>query len=525
MGGINLAREKRNKSNLTAYLFLSICLMLFLLSSCVFVNLIQGDFEISIYVAEYNSGPAVDGASVQLIKDGAVVSTKFTESGNVRFTVKGNSGSFIIKITKNGHATTTIKIVNVHSDLSISTTLRKAKFLPSGELENDINISFDIYTSESKITKVLPDENGIFSFFAKSSIYILARSTVSNIPISHMYAKIGNVPGSEYLTSPRLYSESNILEGNLYLTTFSGKNYLFIDAYDSNDNRYEVVVPVIINNITDLKIVPYLVETPDTSVYAYHLNASVNYYSAENEAYTLSTKRKNGTNLYVKLLWKRWNESTQKTKTNEPDGYVIYKSYNGKDYYKLAFVDYTKNYYYDTYNNRPNERVWYAISSKYASFEGPKTILGSVVPLPMVYITDVSPMDGATNVSLTPTFSWKIDGIDQYEDKVKYAYDIWIYDFTVNSKRYYYPLIYSPYFISESPNVSIPMSAYDWHDLPDKRLQAGKPYEWGPELIAAMWEDKANKSLSLSINCDYNFRLSPVVIEPEKYYLLVTGNE
>ncbi|QAV33028.1 hypothetical protein CBS1_04295 [Fervidobacterium changbaicum] len=515
-------------TNYSSYVLLTVVLPLSLLSlsSCVFLNAGRpnaNDVQISLFVSEYNSGPSVEDAIVEVIKNGSVIDKKKTNSGLARFEVPRYSGPYLIRISKDGYATTTIKVLNIHSPLVLNTTLRRPKFLVGEQNTNEIDISFDIYTSDRKLSKLLPDENGVYSIFGLPKLYISAQSTVSRLPIAFMYAKLGNPPGAEYLSSPRLFAESDVLEGYLELTPFSGKTYLFIDAYDVNDNRYEIVVPLNIIKSTDLKIVPYIVEAQQPSVYAYHLNTTVKYYSTEiGESYDSKEKL---TNLYVKLVWKKWSDSTQRSRTNEPDGYVIYKSYDGQKYERLSVVGSKQNAYYDTYNNLPDVRVWYSISAKYGDLEGPKTFLGSVVPLPMVYITDVSPTDGATNVSLTPTFSWKMAGVDKYVGKVKYLYDIWLYDLTVNSGQFHYPLIEDTYFVSESSHVSIALSSYSWYKLPDGKLQSGKPYEWAPELIAAMWEDRENNSVSLSVNCDYNFKVAPMVIAPEKYYLFVTGSE
>lgn len=504
--------------------FLSVILLLsLLLSSCIITKPDTESVEIALYVSEYNSGPAVDGATVELLRDGHVVDTKQTIDGKVRFDVKLYSGPFLVKISKSGHAKTIIKILNIHSPLVLNTTLRRTKLLSSEQNQNEMDLSFDIYTSKNKISKLLSDDNSIYNILGLSYIYISAKSTTSNFPVSFMYAKLGTPPGAEYLTSPRLFAESNILEGELDLRPFSGKLYLFIDAYDVNDNRYEVVVPLTVTKFTNLKINPYVVEANQPAVYAYNLNTTIKYYSAQDSS--MPNQSKSPTNLYVKLSWKRWSESSQRNKTDEPDGYVIYKSYDGKEYQKLTVVSSRQNTYYDTSDIRPGSRVWYAISSKYGGMEGPKVFLGSVEPLPMVEITDVSPPDGATDVSLSPTFSWKISGVERYEGKIKYLYDIWIYDLTVNSGVFHYPLIDIPYFTSDSSIVTINMSSYVWKDLPDGKLQPGKPYEWAPELIAVMWDDNENNSLSLSVNCDYNFRISPVVIAPEKYYLFVTSDE
>ena len=525
-GVVRMVEGIRMRKLISKFYILAFLLIMFSVNSCVLIISTQDGIEVSLYVAEYNSGPAIDGANVELIKNSAVLDKVTTENGKAKFTLKKYSGSYILKITKEGYAVTTIEILNVHAPLTINTTLRKTKFVSAENSINQMSISFDIYTSESKISKILPNSHGVYNLFGLNSLFLIAYSKSTQVPISHMYAKVGSAPGSEYLSSPRLYAESERLEGIINITPFSGRIYLFIDVYDLNDNRYEIVVPLSITKLSTLKFIPYVVEVPQPALYAFNLNMDIKYYSFEDKPEKVPVK----TNLYTKITWRKWSESTQRASTNEPDGYVIYKSYDGENYQRLAYVDYTKNYYYDTFNNRPDVRVWYAISAKYASFEGPKTFIGSVVPLPMVYITDVSPVDGATNVSLTPTFSWKITGVERYAGKVKYLYDIWIYDLTVNSRNYYYPEYNSDkaYFTSDSSTISISISNYNWRNLPDGKLQAVKPYEWGPELIAVLWEDwedSENNSISLSVNCDYNLRVSPVVIEPERYYLFVTGAE
>ncbi|MGQ9856994.1 MAG: hypothetical protein ACUVQF_09685 [Fervidobacterium sp.] len=508
------------KITLLRYLIIGVLSIsiIFFLSSCSILPLktSKTDFTVNIYVAEYNSGPAVDGATVTLLKHGQVLEEKITQSdGTISFVLKGYSGPYDICIRKDGFANTDIKLLNVHSDITLNTTLRRPKF--SAAVDNDISINFKIYESNKMFVRYNPNSSSVYELLNLNMIYIDAQANASKLGISHMYAKLGTSPGAEYLTSPRLYSESDRLSGEISLEAHSGKTYLFLDAYDLNDNRFELIIPVEIRRFTELSTSYYKVEYPSPAIYSYHLNTSTKYYTLSSE--------KQRTNLYNVIRWYTFSESSQRFVAKEPVGYNIYKSYDGIKFSKIATLPSDAKSYIDTYNNQVGKRVWYAISANYLGIEGPRVILGSVEPLPMVSISGVEPTDGASEVSTKPVFKWKFVGLESYEGKVKYLYDIWIYDLTVNSRTYHYPLIEEPFFETDDANVEIRFSDYSWYNLPGNELQVGKPYEWGPELIAAKWEDSENNSLALSVNCDYNFKVSPVVIEPEKYYLFITGDK
>ncbi|MEN3041932.1 MAG: hypothetical protein ABDH59_01290, partial [Fervidobacterium sp.] len=357
----------------------------------------------------------------------------------------------------------------------------------------------------------------VYRIVQKGRIYIEAWAKSDNVKISHMYAKLGNPPGAEALTSPRLYNAGDKLNGTIDTSAFSGKAYLFIDAYDENDNRYEIIVPLYFIGLVDLRITPYYVEYSKPAIYAYNINSQVKYY---NNASKYS-------NSYVVIKWKRWEESSQRSRADKPIGYAVYRSFDGKKFSKIATVSNNTNTFIDcsgeiTYG----KRVWYAVSSVYGFFEASKTTLGSVIVLPLFGISNVQPADNSVDVSTTPVFSWNFVGLEEYDGLVTYWYDIWLYDMNVN-KKYHYPVNSEGQIIfkSKDKNVQIEFSDYSWYNLPDRKLQANKPYEWGPELIAAIWEDETNNSVSTCIVCDYNGVISVSIIPPEKYYLFVTKGE
>lgn len=489
---------------------IAILILMLLVNSCVIVNNQEFGY-VKLVITEYNSGPLVQDATVTLYTQDGKITKISDENGTAIFESLKLNRPYKIEIEKENHARTVIDILSLHTSLNLNTTLRKSKF--DNSAKSNMEISFKLFDSELKTSEYKPDKNGVYTINRSLSLYIEAQAKSDNVPITFIYAKIGNPPGAEALASPRLYASGNNLKGTVDTASFSGKTYLFLDCYDENDNRYELVVPLYFVSFINFKISPYYVEGKNPSIYAYNINTQIKYY-------TLSSKFSNA---YVIISWKKWEDSSQTLRTDKPTGYAVYRSYDGKKYNKIAIVGNDTDSFIDSSGeNIPGKRIWYAVSSVHGAIEGPKRVLGSVVILPLFSISDVQPSDNATNVSLTPTFSWRFVGLEDYD--VTYWYEIWLYDMTVN-RKYHYPVNSEGAIIfkSEDRDVKIDFKDYNWYGLTDNKLQANKPYEWAPELVAAEWRDEENNSLSLSIVSDYNGVISPMAVEPEKYYLFVTG--
>ncbi|MGC8955313.1 MAG: hypothetical protein ACP5JS_04345 [Fervidobacterium sp.] len=503
--------------------FLLLLLLLSVLSSCGLF--IVKPIYIKLIITEYNSGPVVTNADVLLFENGEMITNaKSNSQGVVTFNNLQVNNAYKIIIRKEGHSFTIIDITNLQSPLELNTTLRKAKFLAS--VENNISIDFELYDSYEKNTKFSLNKSGIYEIPYNDILYIEATATYSTLPISTFYAKLGNVPGSQALTMPRLYSPANTLNGELQIPLESGLTYLFFDCYDENDNRYEKIIPLKVETYLNIGTKKYIVEPQKPGVLAYHLNTSIEYYRASEKILEESDEKTVGkTNKYIIVRWKKWENSGQRKVTDKPTAYRIYRSYDGKHFSKIATVPNNYDYFIDTSaQNLIGRRVWYAVNSVYGSIETQKVDIGSTLILPLVSIEDIEPSDGAMSVSTRPVFSWKFTGLEEYEN-IEYWYEIWIYDLTIND-MYYYPLDEfggRKIFKSKDPNVSIRFEDFQWNGLPHNQLQSNKPYEWAPELAAGVYVDIKNNSVSLSILSDYNFVLAPVMFPPEKYYLFITG--
>lgn len=542
----NILKIKKSIKRLMARLLAGILAACLLInsSSCILIPKpkLKSDYGyIKLIVSEYNSGPGVEGATVTLTNINSNLTNNFDKFAEIKKLTDENgivifdkillNKPYRIEIEKSGYSKTVIDVLSLHSSVDLSTTLRKPRFLASQTAEeigaNEMSIKYAIYDSPQKSKKISPDSSGIYKFIENKTIYIEAVATSTNIPIAFMYAKIANPPGAEFLTSPRLYSKGNSLEGVIDSSYVSGRAYLFIDSYDENDNRYEIMIPVYFStsNVT-LGASTYLVQKKKPALLAYHINTNIKYYSQDSfKVVNETTHRRTHTNAYIILRWKKWEESDQRFTTERPIGYALYRSYNGKNFQKIAVVSSDKDSYIDSSSeNGLGRRIWYAISSIYPLYESPTKLLGSVVIMPMLSVKLLTPADGATNVQITPTFRWEFEGLKDYEEVVTYLYDIWIYDMSVN-RNYHYPAILNSekYFKTKNREITLNFSDYIWTNLTDNKLQKNKPYEWSLELVAAEWVDEKNNSYSISILSDYNGKISLVAIPPQKYNLFITG--
>ncbi len=495
-------------------------------------NIYVFEHTFQINVSEHNSGSSIEGAQVAAYdRNGNLVETKPTDSSGKVYFDQQTYSKFIL--TKTGHAITTIELAGNTGPLSIDATLRPYVFTQPAT--NDITLQIELSDEDGKVLE--STEDGTYSLFDDQEITVAATAASIAFPISHMYLKVDSVPGAEYLSSPRYYEEGNHIQGQIQLSGFSGPTILYVDAYDNNDNRYLCVIPLFVQNSKQNASKPYIVEKDTDSKYSVRsctVNMDTEYYSYSSYLSTSNVTptplgAPKGMNLYVELYWKAWENSTQKKYTNPPSSYRIYRSFDGINYYHVSTVPPGLSIYRDSSSQLEcGKRVWYAVSSVYSFGESPKTVLGSVVPLPMVYITAVNPCDNATNVSTAPTFSWHFTGLESYSSKVTYTYDLWLYDATVAEKLFYASKSGLTTFSTTEEHVTIDFPSYRWIQYGSSdyitALRPGHPYEWAPELLVGEWLDERNNSLSVAINCNYNSKYLAPTIPPEKYYLFVTGN-
>lgn len=537
----------------------------------------------TIYVAQFNSGPAVPNATV-IIKDdtGNIRGTGTTDSdGKASFLVRLDSNEELLNvfISKPTHAKTVIFGVKLQKDqiYEMITTLRKATYAET-KTEVPISVNVKVYTDGNKTTEI--DPNNV----TQDRIYV----SVTAVPIEFneginiIYAKVGGIPGASYFTAPRLLSYSSPLEGWLSVKEFDGIVPLIVDAYDHNDNKVEKIIWLnVVRN--PVSVNPYLVERISTKgivdLRAFTRNGAIGFYSKppvekynvprqplkfENIEPAPLASPDDKTNLWIEVRWLPHASSTQSDSTDAPKAYRVYRSFDGTNFTAIATVPSEQNYFRDSSPLlKVGKETWYAIASVYDGFEATKTVIGSVMPLPMFQVEYIGPLNGATNVPRDPTFAWKFKGLEAYVPaendttrSLRYYWDIWLYDLTVNDYGYYslvgeyYPFYTQATPSNPSPTVEVKFSDYYyqkspsvyWVDFaleepyPFDKLQANKTYSWGNELLVARFR---YNGLSLSdqskrfvadayvIHTDYAGLLlgSSYAVEPAIYHTFTTGSD
>lgn len=499
----------------------------------------DGNSNLTIYVTDYKSGSATQGATIQLKQGNTVVTQQTDASGKVVFTniVLSSSTDFDVVISKNGYAKTYIEGIRLQHNQTtkFETQLRIARLGPT---TNDKPFELELEMYDSSGNPLMPDSNVI-----TNSINVLGAATSTEYTFNLWYVKVGGVPGAGTFAAPRAIGYGGQIMTSQSVREFEGMTPVFIDVYDQNDNRYEKIVYLTVIRTPSVIVSPYVVQkytaaVPSSyNIIAYTRAQGIEYYKKG----TNPTAAPKGTNLYIEVRWRPWYSASG---TSAPKAYKVYRSFDGVSFEPIATLPST-SYFYRDYSAElePDRKVWYAVSSVYDGYEGPYTIIGDVIPLRLVDVTYNGPVNGSTNVSRNPTFSWTFSEITSPEGSISYLYDIWLYDVVVNDYGYYslgYVSGGSAYygtFASTTRTINIKFSDYAygkvtntyWVDFaaaapyPYDKLQANKVYEWGNELLAARVIDAADTSIAYSIRVDDANKIGAGAIPSEIYHRFVTG--
>ncbi|SHH16348.1 hypothetical protein [Thermosipho atlanticus] len=528
------------------FLTLLVSTIFIFFSGCVLFNVSTTGLE--LFVTEYNSGYAVSDATVEVFYHGEKIMEGTTDSeGHVVFSIPTNVDYSYLDfvISKDGYAVTRFNNVRFEAEktTTIETQLRKSSVGVTTTKE-PINITIKFYTDSSKATELTLNNNMLT---INNDIYYVINVDTSEYDVKYIYVKLGGIPGSGFFTTPRTIYYESPAEGTLSISGFSGLVPLYVVVFDQNEN---MVANVYYFNISKEIIFEnaYVVEKEDPSIFAYTRRGGLEFYNNPikinkkaipefNSERKITAAPIKDTNLWVEISWTLWEDSSASATTDEPEGYVIYRSFDGENFEETATVPAGYNYYRDKSPQlEAGKEVWYEVAAKYGDYVATPTLLGSVVPLGMFDIKYLSPVDGATDVSINPTFSWEIvNPVESPEGQPVYYFDIWLYDNTLNDYGYYslsgtgYPYysFIGTYATSVSFDFNNPPSGLWWVDygIGDwyqyNVLQKNKTYEWGNELAIAIVGD--DDSIAYSIYADQAGIFDPIGVEAEIYNTFTTG--
>lgn len=527
-----------------------------------------GKGKVRIYVVEYNSGPAVPRATV-VVKDHEtgeqIAQLETNENGEAVLDLSGVSAERIdIEAKKFGYALS--KVVGVKVARAkvkpVEMQLRVAQLNPDPSTQTIPNVQVELLNVEGEPLTSPATE-----------VFRVHVSVESENHVSLIYCLLGRIPGSSFFGPRSVVSDTNEAYFTVLTTGWVGETELNIVVYDYNDNRVHVIEYVDI--VQESQRPEYVfVPLPPTllgyvNLVAYTRNDAAEFYNkdapqavrqlvqrSERTVDRLSrTLTKDfgaklhaapeGTNLFVEVTWLNYGlleyYGLIGPLAQRPDGYNVYRSFDGVRYEKVAFVPESINsfYIYDTSAQMaPGKPVWYAVSSVYGGYETEKTFLGSVVPLASFNVELIEPEDGATNVSVRPTFKWKPTLLlTTPESTVDYYYTMAIYD-AVLSEILMVPvyiqegsLYLQEWYAPDDRMIEAKFDDYMWYAFgaglwPYDRLEYHKTYDWGVDYAIAVSQDVDSQAFSIAI--DYGWGIDPVGgagVLPDKHNEFTTGSE
>jgi hypothetical protein len=513
-------------------LFLASLIVLILLSGCIAILITQGTLK--LYVVEYNAGKAVPNATVKLFNPRGALRASGTTDENGYFEktllLSTDPSTFTLIVKKDGYALSKVIGIGLTSlkDNEYEIQLRKATVgTPSSDdiLQAEINF----YTDETKATPV-----DLLNLSEDPYFEVNINESTAEFGVKYIYVKAGGTPGSSFLTNPRLFFESTTsASGTISLDGLNGLTEIHVLIYDHNDDRVDYVFYANVNK-PSTSVQTYVVE--DGQITAYTRRAAIGFYSEEPITKAIDFEG----NLWIEVSWTPWENSSASPTTDKPEGYAIYRSFDGINYEKIGVVPSS----YSTFRDGSaqldvGKRTYYKVSAVYPGYEGIPADLGDVVPLDVFNVELLTPANNATNVSRDPTFSWKVTNeLTSPEGTPEYWYDLWMYDYTQNENgQILAPVvdvggnIYLLYFGGENATqVSVNFSNYNWYYwalgtyYPYSQLQGNKTYCWGVEYAVAQVTDPNDNSVAKSIAIDLGAYDDPFGLEPDFYNTFITGS-
>jgi len=513
---------------------------------------------LEIYVSKYNSGPIVQNAKIQLLDGNTVIEEVLTNANGYADINYPLMPKYVdIKISKDGHALT--KIIDVKPEYFIGnkiieTQLREASIRTSDEYDGDYvlnDVSINYYKNDdSPVDITLPATEDFYS------VIEIKQNT------EHQYIAYGSnwdrIPGSSTMTSDRMGSFSQEATKMTSIITLDGLENGMHDLntviFDHNDNLVQKIDYFNVQRaVVTAPANPYKVmkanefEPTYDNLTSWTKRRGVGYYN--NPVIGKSGNPKDldshtsDSNLYIELYWVDWDTYSVLIDPNEyskPEGYNIYRSFNGENFEKIAMVrsDYVKyrvaqaspmaNYIDKSPELTPEEEVWYKVSPVYNNYEGEKVLLGSVVPMKEFNVELKSPEHNSSNVSVNPTFTWGPDKALTSDSTVVYEYQIFVYDWNQSDNGLMIPFDtvnidtnsqIGKFFTTEGKkDVSVQFTGNNgdiiWNTFnpysldsflyPEGNLEHGKSYNWGVNVAYAYSFDEDSSSYSLS--ADFRYR-------------------
>jgi len=468
---------------------------------------------------EYRSGGPEENVDVSFYKmDGTLIKTKKSNSeGIVRLASDEEEIKVVAK--KYGRAVSIIEGYRPGFTALKEIPIREARLTPDPEHELNKVLKLDV--DLKKLDGTALDLSNVDTNFTVQA------TLTTNQQAQNIIVSLRTVPGSSLVSQNNLVSSTNLLLGTVSIFGHTGVTPLYVVGLDRNSNRIERIYYLNIKsatyeNTSNLYVPEKVGVLALTRRLGLELTGVKELLKNKEIDQIEPLAAPKGSNLAVALVWKGWTSDTGK---DQPDGYRLYRSFDGENWELFARVTNTTTSFWDVSAQLvPGKKVWYAVSSVKGNYESEKVVLGDVVPLDAFNFELITPENKSVNVSRNPTFSWKpTKKLTSSEGTVKYYYlpllvtfvqtDAWLISpFTKNEAGAY---VVDEIVDEEGKQIDLKYSDKEWHVYwfsgtnPESYgkytpiLEAGQTYDWTLGYAYAMVKDESDGSIALSIASDF----------------------
>lgn len=415
-------------------------------------------------IVNSDGGSAVNAATVTIFE----TSQTTTTNANGYFSLNLNAGVYTVIVTKAGCAESKSQSVNISGGSTTTLELTQMTAYDASWTASSPTISISGITHGSSIT---------------SNTSITINVTGSN-PISKIYGRVGN----KHSTKDYISTNSTTLNFTLIPSELPHEDtYLYISAYDTNNNRSEITIgfrpyggsvsPIYFAPINILAFAMTYAESLGT------YEARIQNLQKENKLPTdfnpdeielpdgkkvdIKAAPANST-CYVLITW---------DEIVNAQGYKIYRSTSEQGTYSLVgeTIDGSYTEFYDKDPSlSPGDTLYYKVSGYNEYGEGPKgnanravTILGKFT------INLSSPANKEVGTSQTPNLSWNIN--DTIGDERRYTVRVYEYN---GDGSYVWGHTTSQYTTDTSINVATTLTkntVYEWEVVDGRALGSYDP--------------------------------------------------
>ena len=422
-----------------------------------------------------NAGGPVAGTTVTAYLTGSttVVGSATTNASGF-YNLKLNAGTYDLTLSKAGMAGS--KVIGVkltQSSATIQNIIQKPAFFAS---------SLGYSTTPPAVTLGQVTEGAVYDAVNGSVPYQVNVTPSANLRSSLIYAAIGAMPGSGYLTTRALVSQQDST-GQAYLDPAAyaagGDTTFEVVVYDSNRNRTHLIRRIKVLNLF-FQNNGNLLSTPTLkSALAITSNKSVSF----NSVGVRTQAAPNGADLYVSLLW---------TKAAAGSYYRVYRGFDNKNFSQivqtvgLSFKDASADL-------AVGKRVCYKVSNFIGNQESALSSALCSTPLPVWDARLATPADDLTNVSTTPTFTWTHNAPAGTHQQYSLVYWDTPQGTTFD-------------IANQAQSLLVDSSSWTWNQdgaytgTPLETLQRGRTYEW--QLYGAYAVNDLSNPSAISVAAD-----------------------